>query len=170
MCNKYIFTSQDVERGVTHSDLYILSLEDKRSTDTAPVRWKWQNSKPGGDKPSPRSGASSVQVWIETQCMREPLVCELFLGFALIMLWNKLTCIIRPPWFKHQTSTLRSVSDFDLLRSVLDFDFNLWQPVVHVVCVVEFVNCRTIVQCHKHVTEQWILNVTNQVVWYFEIC
>ena len=60
------FTSQDVERGVTHSDLYILSLEDKRSTDTAPVKWKWQNSKPGGDKPSPRSGASSVQVKIES--------------------------------------------------------------------------------------------------------
>ncbi|XP_067931443.1 kelch domain-containing protein 4-like isoform X2 [Watersipora subatra] len=51
---------KEVEKGIVHSDMYALTLEDKRSPESAPLKWKWQLLKPGGDKPCPRSGAASV--------------------------------------------------------------------------------------------------------------
>lgn len=58
----FLYVIQDVEKGQVHTDMYILSLEDKRSTESVPLKWKWQVTKPSGDRPSARSGASSVQV------------------------------------------------------------------------------------------------------------
>lgn len=40
------------ERGQTHADTFILQ--------EAPGKWKWSSTKPGGRRPTPRSGVSCV--------------------------------------------------------------------------------------------------------------
>lgn len=46
---------KDVEKGITHADMYILAL-DKH--DTIGIKWKWQTVRQGGVRPSPRCGFS----------------------------------------------------------------------------------------------------------------
>jgi len=44
---------KDVDKGITHTDMYILA-PDKH--DTTGLKWKWQSVKQSGVRPSPRSG------------------------------------------------------------------------------------------------------------------
>ncbi|XP_031635184.1 kelch domain-containing protein 4 [Contarinia nasturtii] len=46
---------KEVERGVTHSDMYALAPE---KNDASGLLWKWSSVKPGGYRPAPRSGVS----------------------------------------------------------------------------------------------------------------
>ncbi|XP_075228969.1 kelch domain-containing protein 4 [Lycorma delicatula] len=48
---------KDVDKGVTHTDMFLLSPE---KGDTTGLKWKWCAVKPGGIRPSPRSGVSAA--------------------------------------------------------------------------------------------------------------
>ncbi|BFZ13554.1 hypothetical protein BsWGS_16593 [Bradybaena similaris] len=54
---------KDVDKGSTHTDMFVLTQEKKRegTTDSAP-KWKWQPIKQSGGRPSPRSGMSAALV------------------------------------------------------------------------------------------------------------
>jgi len=50
---------RDVDKGVTHTDMFVLGLEKKREGDSDQVqKWKWQPLKQSG--PSPRSGMTGI--------------------------------------------------------------------------------------------------------------
>ncbi|RZF40849.1 hypothetical protein LSTR_LSTR003359 [Laodelphax striatellus] len=48
---------KDVDKGVVHTDMFLLSPD---KGDTTGLKWKWTSVKPGGAKPSPRSGLSAA--------------------------------------------------------------------------------------------------------------
>lgn len=49
---KIYFFVAGSERGTTHADTFLLQ--------EAPGKWKWTSTKPGGRRPTPRSGVSCV--------------------------------------------------------------------------------------------------------------
>lgn len=50
---------KDVDKGVTHTDMFVLALEKKREGDSDQTqKWKWQSVKQNG--PSPRSGMTGA--------------------------------------------------------------------------------------------------------------
>ncbi|XP_067652139.1 kelch domain-containing protein 4-like [Haliotis asinina] len=49
---------RDVDRGVTHVDMFALVPEGRIKDDTVPVKWRWTTVKQGGKHPSTRCGIS----------------------------------------------------------------------------------------------------------------
>ncbi|KAL3860433.1 hypothetical protein ACJMK2_010557 [Sinanodonta woodiana] len=47
---------RDVERGQTHTDMFVLMPEGKKNDESMPDKWKWQLVKQSGVQPSARSG------------------------------------------------------------------------------------------------------------------
>ncbi|XP_070575782.1 kelch domain-containing protein 4-like [Ptychodera flava] len=55
---------KDVDQGVTHDDMFLLSPQketsDEAAAETMPTKWKWSRQSQSGMKPLPRSGTSMV--------------------------------------------------------------------------------------------------------------
>ncbi|KAK2147837.1 hypothetical protein LSH36_532g05014 [Paralvinella palmiformis] len=53
---------KDVDKGKTHTDMFMLSVDSRCKHDSVPTKWKWVSMKQSGCQPSPRCGCSAVVV------------------------------------------------------------------------------------------------------------